>query len=379
MNELIARAIGGAPARLMAPKSAVGVSNPGKPTGSAKALGWGELGRETIPLMAVTLLCIASFCLLDVYYDELTIIEDAGALLPGVLRNWGGKVAAWVAALSLLLAIRSRFRTSTSEGSILPRLVGAVIPIACLAVVLTFFGAWKASYTAARPFAYDIAFMNLDRTLHFGRDPWVLLHEVLGSPFLTTQIDIYYAAWYLVFLAAVLWLSWTRDRVVRLQFFLSLLITLTVAGAGLAHLFPSAGPAFFERVTPPGTPNPYAPLMAHLSLVSETNSLAALWLQEQLWERYAGEGGWVEGIAAFPSMHVAFAILWALAVFRLNRVIGATLWIYVFVILVGSVYTGFHYAVDGYAMLIFVPLLWWVSGLVARKWSVQHHLTSQSR
>src|SRR5690606_19119452 len=135
-------------------------------------------------------------------------------------------------------------------------------------------------------------FMELDRALHFGNHPWELLHPLLGSPFLTGQTDVYYTLWYLILIVVVLWLAWAANRLVRLQFFMALYATLVLYGTGLAHLFPSAGPAFFGRVASTSAPDPYAPLMSHLAEVDLQNPLMSLFIQEQLWARYTAAGDW---------------------------------------------------------------------------------------
>ncbi len=53
------------------------------------------------------------------------------------------------------------------------------------------------------------------------------------------------------------------------------------------------------------------------------------------------------GISAFPSMHVAAATLNALFLSERGRVLAAVGWSYVALILFGSVYLGWHYAIDG--------------------------------
>ena len=48
-----------------------------------------------------------------------------------------------------------------------------------------------------KPFAWDETFMQLDRTLHFGFDPWVLLQPVLGYDWVTFMICNLYNFWFL--------------------------------------------------------------------------------------------------------------------------------------------------------------------------------------
>lgn len=59
-----------------------------------------------------------------------------------------------------------------------------------------------------------------------------------------------------------------------------------------------------------------------------------------------------------PSLHIAIAVLLALVGWRINRFIGVLLTAYVFIILIGSIILGWHYAVDGYASIVLTILLW---------------------
>src|SRR5690606_4200634 len=65
------------------------------------------------------------------------------------------------------------------------------------------------------------------------------------------------------------------------------------------------------------------------------------------------------GISAMPSMHLAVVTLNAHMLTRLNRWLGALGWTYAAAILLGSVYLGWHYAVDGYLSIAVVTLIWW--------------------
>ena len=63
-----------------------------------------------------------------------------------------------------------------------------------------------------------------------------------------------------------------------------------------------------------------------------------------------------------PSLHVATPVLFALLGWRTHRWLGVAFTIYAAIVLVGSVHLGWHYAVDGYASIIAVPLIWKGSG-----------------
>jgi PAP2 superfamily len=73
----------------------------------------------------------------------------------------------------------------------------------------------------------------------------------------------------------------------------------------------------------------------------------------------------VNGISAMPSVHVAVAVLFALAGGRAGRWPGRLFTAYAGIVLLGSVHLGWHYAVDGYVSAAIVAGLWLLSGPLA--------------
>ena len=57
-------------------------------------------------------------------------------------------------------------------------------------------------------------------------------------------------------------------------------------------------------------------------------------------------------------MHLSMATLFVLLAFKINKTIGFLAVLYLFVILVGSVYTGWHYAIDGYFSILATVAIW---------------------
>ena len=106
--------------------------------------------------------------------------------------------------------------------------------------------------------------------------------------------------------------------------------------------------------------------MAYLHEADAVNAVWALSAQETLWRVLNAEelrlGG---GISAMPSMHVAMAFLFFLVARRASRILGAILFIYFLLILIGSVHLAWHYAIDGYFSVVATLLIWFVSGRLA--------------
>ena len=79
----------------------------------------------------------------------------------------------------------------------------------------------------------------------------------------------------------------------------------------------------------------------------------------------AGDFGFGHGISAAPSMHVAST--WMIARMAQCYGLGAAIagWSFFGIIFVGSIYLGWHYAIDGYISIISIVLRrlagWWLN------------------
>ena len=222
----------------------------------------------------------------------------------------------------------------------------------------------KPAIPAIHPFAWDVAFMHLDRMLHFGIDPWRLLQPIMGFDAVTFIVNMAYNFWFVALFGAWFWFGFRKEAsLVRTQFFLAYMLIWWVGGGLLAVAFSSAGPVYYSAIGL--SPDPYAPLMSYLHEVDARIPIWCLKTQALLWDGYIGKVPAL-GISAFPSMHNASAVLFAIATWRVSRAVGIFFAIYAAVILLGSVHLGWHYAVDGYAGIALGVLGWWAAGPIAR-------------
>ena len=241
-------------------------------------------------------------------------------------------------------------------------LAGGALMVALTPVIFSVFTSFKIMIPRINPFSWDVAFAEWDAALHGGIAPWELLQPLLGYPVVTEAINFGYHAWVLLLNVIMFWQGFsTADAKLRMQFFLTLLLTWSLIGNLAATLLSSAGPVYFGAVT--GEPDPFAPLMAYLREAAETHYIPALKVQEILWTNY--QTGGVEqarGISAMPSMHVSSSLLFLLLGWRVHRLLGWALSGFFVLILVGSVHLGWHYAIDAYVAIPLTWLIWHLAG-----------------
>jgi hypothetical protein len=225
----------------------------------------------------------------------------------------------------------------------------------------------KAAIPILNPLSWDTYFSELDRTLHFGTQPWVWLQPLLGYAPITFLININYNLWFLV-----TWMMWVhfafagRPSELRTRFFLSFFALWIIVGSLLAIAFSSAGPCFYGRLG--FTPDPYVDLMTYLRGVNETYAIWAIPVQDELWQGYVDNSVIVRGISAMPSMHNGSALLFALAGYQVSRFAGRLLSAHAILIFIGSIHLGWHYAVDSYLAWVLTLVIWFAVAPVSRWW-----------
>jgi membrane-associated phospholipid phosphatase len=133
------------------------------------------------------------------------------------------------------------------------------------------------------------------------------------------------------------------------------MLVWVVVGNVVASLVPTAGPALYGLAT-----GNHARFAALVDFLGSSGSLTA-GTQQYLWSLHeAGASGFGSGISAFPSMHVAIICMCALFASELNKHLRIPGAIYTGLIMLSSVYLGWHYAVDGYAAVILTVGIYWL-------------------
>ncbi|WP_214470080.1 phosphatase PAP2 family protein [Mesorhizobium sp. dw_380] len=237
------------------------------------------------------------------------------------------------------------------------RWLGAAPVILLFFLGLTAFTAFKIAIPEIVPFYADRMLAELDLRLH-GADPWTWTHSIVPGPVSALIFIGYGYGWHLQWFGTLLFVAFWNDKARRLRYLWAFALTTILCGTVLATALSSAGPIFHDQLY---GGDRFAALQAALA----RNGFAA---PVHLYATYllaAYESGRPElggGISAMPSMHVAFVTLNALFLAGFGRRWAVAGWSFAALILFGSVYTGWHYAVDGYLSILVVSALWYLTG-----------------
>lgn len=213
------------------------------------------------------------------------------------------------------------------------------------------------------PGLYDQALWDLDQAMFLGFSPNILFLSILSAPAVLHAIDWSYANIFFASLTvAFVFVLSAPSRRLRIAFATGNTY-MWIIGAWLYLLVPSVGPAY-------RFPDVWMPLAASLEI---TQNFQALLMKNyrQVLLMPSGQSKNVVimfGIGAFPSLHVAFqtyAFLWMRRLWIYGQIVFG---VFLFVILIGSVVTGWHYLIDGIAGIVLAAGSYWVA---SRAWRIR--------
>ncbi len=223
-------------------------------------------------------------------------------------------------------------------------------PLRRLAPVLAMVAFFYLSYVGYRnlknylPFVgtsnNDQALIALDRALFFGTDPAAVLHAVLG-----TGASAYVLSWvYMVFLifvpvSVVASLVWSKNLTFGLWYVTALCLNWAL-GTLSYYLVPADGP--FNAIPQEfwDLPDTGAEGLQFGLLFNRGSVLID-----------AAASGKVSGIAAFASLHtsIIFTAALIMQLIKVQRLFRWAMWTYFALVVVATVYFGWHYIVDDIA------------------------------
>jgi membrane-associated phospholipid phosphatase len=215
------------------------------------------------------------------------------------------------------------------------------------------FTTFKFHIVSALGFYADPMLADFDVWLH-GIDPWRLAHDQFPTNLAFILVVAYGGFWLVQFLGTLIYVSLFTEEPERTRYLTAFSFTIVLLGSLLAAISSSAGPIFYDRIF---NSQRFSELANILSLNSETAEY--LGISDHLYASYHNDTAVLgTGISAMPSVHVGIVVLNALFYSSRSFVLGLIAWLYAAVVMFGSVYSGFHYAIDGYVSLAVVLLLW---------------------
>lgn len=205
-----------------------------------------------------------------------------------------------------------------------------IIGTVLLALNLTFFCMIKPQLGQLVDFWADPLLADIDHWV-FGADPWrlILWFDHPGMP------NLYHRGWFFWLAFVAFYLLRRPDSPEKDRLIISYLLMWSVGP--LVHLLmPAAGPVFFDDL---GFGDRFADLRQ-----DRYTSGAAYYLWDGYVNRTFHPAG---GISAMPSLHLA-TMFWSIIAVRNTRWFAFAIFFTAYIFL-GSIATGWHYAVDGIA------------------------------
>jgi membrane-associated phospholipid phosphatase len=189
----------------------------------------------------------------------------------------------------------------------------------------------------AREANYDNFLLDLDRTMGFGHNPGVVLHDLLGTGFTAQILSLVYVT-FLIFVPISLGVAvvWQRRLHSGIWYVTSMNIGWLL-GAASYYLLPALGPAY-------AAPQYFMTLPA--TGVSKLQESLLVHRFDVISSPYATDG--VQSIAAFASLHVALVLNAALIahLLQVRRSLRVGLWVFLALTMLATVYFGWHYIID---------------------------------
>ena len=292
----------------------------------------------------------ASFFIWSHEAEPLARIAQVAGSLPAQLGFFLSNGWTFLLPFVALLAVAPDRRAMAA------RIPAALVALVAVGVFTLFFTMVKTTLPQAVPFWADPMLAQADRALHLGHDPWALVHALPFTFPPALAHKIYLSLWLLpsMWLPAFLVL-FDPDKDRQRRFITLYVLSWVILGNLLALVFMSAGPVYYDRLLGTDT---FAGLDAALGAAGITEGRVG-WYHDHLWQLYtSGAQDAGSGISAFPSVHVAMAMVIALYLFELRRALWPVSVALVLLYQYLSVYLGWHYAVDGYASILAVLGLW---------------------
>lgn len=204
------------------------------------------------------------------------------------------------------------------------------------------------------PFWLDGPLVAVEGRL-FGAEPWAVLDRLLG--WAAVPLDWLYGAWLPSQTLVLFLVMAARPSEAKTRALTAYALCWFLLGVVAATLLSSAGPVFYDRLTGGDAFAALAPTLRGRGawiLFAES---------DPMWRSFAsGRPGFVAGISAMPSIHVAISLWVALVARSLEPRAAVPAFLYFALIWIASVQLGWHYVLDGLAGAVGMLLIWAAAG-----------------
>jgi hypothetical protein len=237
-------------------------------------------------------------------------------------------------------------------------------PLRQAQLVLVGLGSWYLTYVAFRnlksfvPFVRDGvddgAVDSFDRILLFGRDPADLFHDLLGTGVSAHVLSFFYLLWivFVPFSLAVA-IVWSRDIAIG-SWYVTAVAVDWVLGVATYYVLPTLGPIYWEPEQYGDLPDTWVTSVQE-AMISDRVAVIA--------DPYGTTA--VQTIAAFASLHVGILVTACVIAHlaRLSAIVRWTLWIFLLITVVATVYLGWHYLADAFGGVVLGVAGAWLAAL----------------
>lgn len=225
--------------------------------------------------------------------------------------------------------------------------------------------AWYVTYATFRnlknavPFVndhlWDSTFARIDSWLFLGHDPAATLHSLFGTSAITAEFfSFIYVAWIVLIPVSLAWaLVFTRHRAAAAWFVTAIAVDWAI-GAAVYFALPTLGPIYSDTATFAGLPH---------TMVTDLELSLLNGRIEVLADPVGSHS--LQSIAAFASLHVGLMVTMCLIVQLASRrrAYKVTAWVFLALTALGTVYLGWHFAVDTIGGVLVGSAGAWVAAL----------------
>jgi PAP2 superfamily protein len=200
------------------------------------------------------------------------------------------------------------------------------------------------------PFWFDDPLAAAEQSI-FGQHPALLLDHLFG--WADVPLDRLYSLWLPVQSLVLFLLILQRPSRAKSRALIAYSLAWLILGVAAATVFSSAGPLFHDRL-----------LGGHsFHLMRATLQSRGAWIalaeSDKMWTSFlSGTPGFVAGMSAVPSMHVAISLWIWLTVRLISPRLQWFAALYFGLIAIGSVQLGWHYVSDGLAGVLGMLIVW---------------------